>query len=71
MNKVWLIILIVFILLSHTVLPKLFRLLEKKRYNNGKCPKCGCKLYYFGDDSQSGHGYTCTNFNCKYTTWFS
>ena len=41
--------------------------LEKKYFNNGICPKCGHKLYYFDTDSHGGKGYTCNN--CNYTTW--
>lgn len=43
--------------------------LEKKGYNNGICPHCGNKLYFFDMDSQGGRGYACEK--CYYHTWVS
>lgn len=45
---------------------------EKKRYNNGICPRCGEKLKYFGTDPEDGsRGYECSNKKCDYSTWVS
>lgn len=42
---------------------------EARRYNNGKCVKCGNELKYFDSDSQGGRGYKCSN--CGHTVWVS
>lgn len=42
---------------------------EKKRYNNGKCPKCKIILYRLDTDSGGSRGYFC--YNCGYCTWVS
>lgn len=44
-------------------------MMEKKDYNNGRCPKCDKPLRYFDTDSQGGRGYICDK--CGYTTWVS
>ena len=43
--------------------------LEKRDFNNGICPHCGNKLYFFDMDSQGGRGYKCEK--CYYHTWVS
>ena len=45
--------------------------LEKKDYNNGRCPECDGQLHYFDTDSQGGRGYTCREHSPHYTTWVS
>lgn len=42
---------------------------EKKKYNNGICPRCGNPLRNFDIDSQGGRGYICDE--CFYRTWCS
>ena len=42
---------------------------EKKRFNNGICPKCGTPLRHFDNDSQGGQGWRCDK--CDYVTWIS
>ncbi len=43
--------------------------IEKKDFNNGKCPKCGKQLKLFDVDSQGGRGYCC--YDCRYYAWIS
>ena len=43
--------------------------IEKKEFNNGKCPKCGKQLKLFDMDSQGGRGYCC--YDCRYYAWIS
>lgn len=43
--------------------------IEKKGYNNGRCPKCGKSLYHFDTDSQGCRGYRCPDGD--YYTWVS
>lgn len=45
--------------------------IERKRYNNGICPKCGEKLILFCHDSLGERGYGCSNWECDYTAWVS
>lgn len=59
----------VLIALITTVISLLGIMLEKKGYNNGRCPRCGDPLDYFDTDSQGGRGYYCDY--CGYTTWVS
>ncbi len=44
---------------------------EKKRFNNGICPKCGTNLKLSVNmiDSQGGRGWTCPK--CYYNVWVS
>lgn len=42
---------------------------ERKKFNNGVCPKCGKQLKHFDTDSQGGRGYCCND--CHYFTWVS
>ena len=46
---------------------------EKKKWNNGICPKCGSQLDLnpWMIDSQGGRGWTCPDYNCNYTAWVS
>lgn len=60
------IILLIIVLVS---LPLIGIHLEKKGYNNGRCPKCSISLRHFDTDSQGGRGYCCPN--CHYATWVS
>ena len=43
--------------------------LEKEKFNNGICKRCGNKLVNFDMDSLGARGYTCEK--CGYTTWVS
>lgn len=36
---------------------------EKKRWNNGKCPACGCEWELADADSQGDRLYRCENFH--------
>jgi tRNA(Ile2) C34 agmatinyltransferase TiaS len=40
---------------------------EKKDFNNGFCPHCKSKLYFFDCDNQGRRGYKCEK--CRYHTW--
>ena len=43
--------------------------LERKDFNNGICPHCKNKLYFFDYDSHGSRGYKCEK--CYYHTWVS
>lgn len=40
---------------------------DKHRFNNGICKKCGGKLQYFDTDSESNDGYYCDK--CNHIIW--
>lgn len=42
---------------------------EAKRFNGGKCVRCGHDLRHFDTDSQGGNGYACDH--CDYHCWVS
>jgi hypothetical protein len=35
--------------------------LERRSWNGGNCPRCGCPWKLIGFDSQGGRGYSCYN----------
>lgn len=59
------------IILGFVVCPWLFRMHEKKQYNNGVCPKCGHALRHFDSCFNGDEGYKCDHCgNTFWTSWF-
>lgn len=63
------ILLVIVILILLLILSPIGEMLERRDFNNGRCPHCGTSLRCFDTDSQGGRGYTCDK--CNYTTWVS
>lgn len=57
------------IILTYIICPWLFYICEKRKYNNGICPKCGNPLRYFDTASDDSDGYVCDN--CHYSIWIA
>lgn len=54
-------------LLTMVLLIIIMHFVNKYRFNNGICRKCGGNLRYFDTDSGSNDGYYCDK--CKRTIW--
>lgn len=54
-------------LLTLVVLIIVMHFVNKYRFNNGICKKCGGKLRHFDTDSGGNDGYYCDK--CKRTIW--
>ena len=65
MNKMWLILIILMIIWIAPI-PFMVRS-EKKKYNNGKCPKCNHKWRAFDEDHTGAIGLICDE--CGNVMW--
>lgn len=59
------------IIISYICLFTLAVSYERKRWNNGICPKCGSKLINFGTDHTGAEGWKCENKKCDHVVWIS
>jgi tRNA(Ile2) C34 agmatinyltransferase TiaS len=63
---------IIFAIMIISVIPIMVLLaihFEKKDFNNGFCPHCKSKLYFFHCDNQGRRGYKCEKCRCH--IWIS